>query len=177
MSEMESRFNGEVNKLKSEIRPTFTATFSNERPIPLTHGEILKFDKVHLNIGEGYDPVTGYFTVPKAGIYFVSCTIRSIENKHIHAYLWKNTDRLLLAYGRNWNTGSFCFLIDLQKGDILFVRHDDGTYIVNEEVHGGSASVFAATFISNINSEDRQFNSTLSKNTLMSTKTGDQTFI
>ncbi|XP_063396174.1 uncharacterized protein LOC134680593 [Mytilus trossulus] len=156
-----------IYRMKTEIRPAFSATFTNERAIPLTHGEILKFDNVHLNIGEGYDPATGYFFVPKAGIYFVSCTIRSIENKHIHAYLWKNTDRLLLAYGRNWNTGSFGFPIDLQKGDLLFVRHDDGPYIINEEVHGGSTSVFAATFISNIYSEDIKFNFILSKNTLM----------
>ncbi|CAC5372270.1 C1QL [Mytilus coruscus] len=141
-----------INRMKTEIRPAFSATFTNERAIPLTHGEILKFDNVHLNIGEGYDPATGYFTVPKAGIYFVSSTIRSIENKHIHAFLWKNSEKLVLAYGRNWNTGSFCFPIDLQKGDLLFVKHDDGLYIVNEEVHGGSASFFAATFINNLHS-------------------------
>lgn len=85
----------------SEIRPAFAATFTNERAMPLSHGEILKFDSVNLNIGEGYDSTTGYFTVPKAGIYFVSCTIRSIENKHISAYLWKNNKKLVLAYGRN----------------------------------------------------------------------------
>ncbi|CAG2212011.1 C1QL [Mytilus edulis] len=105
-----------IYRMKTEKRPAFSATFTNERAIPLTHGEILKFDNIHITFGEGYDPATGYFTVPKAGIYFVSCTVRSIENKHIHAYLWKNTDRLLLAYGRNWNTGNFSFPINLQKG-------------------------------------------------------------
>ncbi|XP_071176197.1 uncharacterized protein [Mytilus edulis] len=161
-----------IYRMKTEIRPAFAASFTNERAMPLSHGEILKFDSVNLNIGEGYDSATGYFTVPKAGIYFVSCTIRSIENRHISAFLWKNREKLVLAYGRNWNTGSFGLPVNLQKGDLLFVRHDDGPYIVNEEVHGGSSSFFAATFINNLHSEykriyssagDIKFNSTLSK--------------
>lgn len=161
-----------IERMKTEIRPAFAAAFTNERAMPLSHGELLKFDSVNLNIGEGYDPATGYFTVPKDGIYFVSCTIRSIENKHISAFLWKNSEKLVLAYGRNWNTGSFGLPVNLQKGDLLFVRHDDGPYIVNEEVHGGSSSFFAATFINNLHSDykriyssagDIKLNSTLRK--------------
>ncbi|CAC5407154.1 C1QL [Mytilus coruscus] len=50
----------ENKKLKNI--PAFTATFSNHGFMPLAHGQILKFDKVHFNNGGGYDPTTGYFT-------------------------------------------------------------------------------------------------------------------
>ena len=44
-------------------------------------GDIIKFDNVQLNIGSGYDDVTGRFTAPSNGTYeFTLITSNELDN-------------------------------------------------------------------------------------------------
>uniref|UniRef100_A0A8W8M0G8 C1q domain-containing protein n=1 Tax=Magallana gigas TaxID=29159 RepID=A0A8W8M0G8_MAGGI len=46
----------------------FHASLRNHlRNVPVN--TIIKFEKVHLNKGNGYDPATGVFTAPENGVY------------------------------------------------------------------------------------------------------------
>ncbi|XP_071153986.1 complement C1q-like protein 3 [Mytilus edulis] len=135
-------------RAKQEIRPAFTAHFKTGGMIPLAKGQILIFDKVQINVGGGYNPTTGYFTVPKAGLYLVSCTVRSNGGKHLHVWLKKNDNRVTLAYGGNWNEGSFSIPVQAAEGDRLVIVHDTGSYVNNEYVQGSIISFFSAVFIS-----------------------------
>lgn len=106
----------------------------------------LIFDSVHLNIGKGYNPGTGYFIVPRAGLYLVSCKVRSNGNKGLHVFLLKNDKAISLGYGRNWNEGSFSIPVQVAKGDRLVINHSHSTGV--ESVEGGIHSFFSAVFIS-----------------------------
>lgn len=104
----------------------------------------LIFDSVHLNIGKGYNPGTGYFIVPRAGLYLVSCKVRSNHRTHLHVYLLKNDKAISLGYGVNYNEGSFTIPVQVAKGDSLVINHSNGV----ESVEGGINSFFSAVFIS-----------------------------
>lgn len=131
----------------TDIKPAFTAYIKNGGFISLARGQILIFDQVQLNIGGGYNPGTGYFTVPRAGLYLVSCKLRSNGNKHLHVWLMKNHNKVTLSYGGNWNEGSFSLPVQLAKEDQIVITHDTGSYVNDEYVQGDMISFFSAVFI------------------------------
>lgn len=137
-----------LERAKQEIRPAFTAHFKTGEFKSLAKGQILIFDKVQFNVGGGYNPGTGYFTVPRAGLYLVSCKVRSNGGKNLHVWLKKNDNRVTLAYGGNWNEGSFSIPVQAAEGDRLVIIHDTGSYVIDESVQGSIISFFSAVFIS-----------------------------
>ncbi|CAC5407805.1 C1QL [Mytilus coruscus] len=137
----------EQKKDQSEIKPAFTAYFKNGGLISLARGQILIFDTVQFNVGGGYNPGTGYFTVPRAGLYLVSCKVRSHSNKHLHVWLVKNHNKVALTYGENGNEGSFSLPVQVAKGDHLVITHETGSHANDEYVQGDIVSFFSAVFI------------------------------
>ncbi|OPL20671.1 hypothetical protein AM593_05561, partial [Mytilus galloprovincialis] len=71
--------------------PAFSAMLTN----PQTPGtnKAIKFDKVVTNIRNGYNPTTGIFTAPVAGVYQFSYTVMSQAGKYLHVYLALNNIR------------------------------------------------------------------------------------
>jgi hypothetical protein len=67
---------------KSEI-PAFSASRSKSKS--LGPGEIILFDHIWTNVGNGYNLNTGKFTAPKGGLYQISGTIMSVSGKYLHA--------------------------------------------------------------------------------------------
>nr|XP_022310755.1 collagen alpha-1(X) chain-like [Crassostrea virginica] len=54
-----------------------------------SHGRVV-FDTVDLNEGHGYDPSTGIFTAPAAGVYVFDWTIMTQQGKYAHTSLVVN---------------------------------------------------------------------------------------
>ena len=113
---------------KKEI-PAFSASRSKSQS--LGPGEILLFDKVWTNIGNGYNPNTGKFTAPQSGLYQISGTVMSVPGKTLHAYLFKNDKQTVSAYasiGHNSMTsGTVNMVLKLQKGDTVYMKHQNIT--------------------------------------------------
>ncbi|CAG2192588.1 unnamed protein product [Mytilus edulis] len=107
----------EQKKDQSDIKPAFAAYFNKDAYgyISLARGQILIFDRVQLNVGGGYNTGTGYFTVPRTGLYLVSCKLRSQANRHLHVFLMKNHNKVALSYGGNYNEGSFTLPVQVDK--------------------------------------------------------------
>jgi hypothetical protein len=110
---------------KKEI-PAFSASRSKSQS--LGPGEILLFDKVWTNIGNGYNPNTGKFTAPQSGLYQISGTVMSAIGKTLHAFLFKNDKQTVSAYaGTGHNTGTVNIVLKLQKGDTVYLKHQNIT--------------------------------------------------
>ena len=62
-------------------RPAFTATLRGQLTLSGINA-IVKFDNVILNREGGYDPKTGIFTAPRAGLYQISVTVMSTNRKN-----------------------------------------------------------------------------------------------
>ncbi|XP_063427930.1 complement C1q tumor necrosis factor-related protein 6-like [Mytilus trossulus] len=113
----------------------FTASMS--APKSLTPLAIVKFDKVWTNAGQGYDTNSGFFTAPKKGYYQISTTVMSSHGKYFNASLWKNDEKTVGLYpGQGPGTGSADIVLELKKGDRVFVKHHDNK---------GSQTIFSNT--------------------------------
>ncbi|XP_063443019.1 complement C1q-like protein 3 [Mytilus trossulus] len=100
----------------------FTASLSASKSMgPL---ETVKFDKVWTNAGKGYNPNSGIFTAPKKGFYQITATMMSQSGKWFHASIWKNDEKTVGLYtGQGHKTGSASIVLNLKKGDRVFVKH------------------------------------------------------
>lgn len=137
-------FNNFIEPGRNQERPAFTASLTSS--ITLQPNEVLKFDKVWLNIGNVYDPSTGVFTVPRNGLYFVSSTVMASRGLHLHCHLWKNNQSDVGIFGTDYSTGTLNTVMALKKGDRIYAKHDhnkDG-----EQLYGNHWSMFSAYLIS-----------------------------
>ncbi|XP_052072337.1 collagen alpha-2(VIII) chain-like isoform X2 [Mytilus californianus] len=123
-------------------RPAFTASMRTDST--LHSNEVIKFDQVWLNIGSGYNPTTGVFTVPRNGLYFVSSTVMSLHAQNLHCRLWKNNQITLGLFGFNYSSGTLHSAMPLKKGDIIYIKHDARA---GETILGRHYSMFSAYLI------------------------------
>jgi hypothetical protein len=109
--------------------------------------EIIKFDLVRTNIGGHYSPHTGVFTVPRPGLYMLSATVRSTNNKHLHCALWVNDVMYEKAFGTNLSTGSLNTVLQLKKGDSVYIKKDSRHSNAGEHMLGRYWSMFSGYLI------------------------------
>nr|CBX41720.1 putative C1q domain containing protein MgC1q71 [Mytilus galloprovincialis] len=101
---------------------------------PQTPGDkgVVKFDKVVINTQNGYDPTTGVFTAPVAGVYQFSYTVMSQDGKYLVVYLSHNNIRQQTTWlkGSSHETGKGNMILSLKKGDLVCVK-SSGSYTIN----------------------------------------------
>jgi len=113
---------------KKEI-PAFSASRSQSKS--LGPGEIILFDHVWTNVGNGYNPNTGKFTAPKSGLYQISGTVMSSSGKKLHVYLFKNDKQTVSLYtGLGYATGTVNIVFKLQKGETVYMKHHNSTQTI-----------------------------------------------
>nr|CBX41710.1 putative C1q domain containing protein MgC1q61 [Mytilus galloprovincialis] len=104
-------------------RPAFFAFLKGNSAF--TGHDVLKFDDLRTNIGNHYNPSTGHFTAPKPGLYEISCLLYGYNNSRVTFQINKNDQ--LFAYGftpgREWNSNTLSLLMELKKGDKVYVKH------------------------------------------------------
>ncbi|OPL33253.1 hypothetical protein AM593_03834, partial [Mytilus galloprovincialis] len=109
--------------------PAFSAMLTN----PQTPGtnKAIKFDKVVTNIRNGYNPTTGIFTAPVAGVYQFSYTVMSQGGKYLHVHLALNNIKQQSTWlkGSSHETGTTSIILNLKKGDQVAVMSVDGRSI------------------------------------------------
>ena len=92
--------------------------------VPKNH--IIKFERVLVNEGNGYDPSTGKFTAPVDGVYFFSWTYHT--NRGSVTYLGGFLDGKLTAYGgisqqtSAWENTSRNLVIKMKKGSQFWIQ-------------------------------------------------------
>ena len=109
--------------------------------------EIIKFDSVRTNIGGHYSPNTGVFTVPRQGLYMLSATVRSTGGKHLHCALWVNDVMYEKAFGTNYSTGTLNTVLQLKKGDRVYIKKDSKHSNSAEYMQGRYWSMFSGYLI------------------------------
>jgi len=109
--------------------------------------EIIKFDSVKTNVGGHYSPITGVFIVPRPGLYVFSATVRSTGGKHLHCALWVNHVMYEKAFGTNYSTGSLNTVLQLKKGDRVYIKKDSKYSRASEHMLGRHWSMFSGYLI------------------------------
>ena len=89
----------------------------------------LVFDVVILNLGNGYNPSTGVFTSPVAGTYVFYVTAIEYNKQYLYADIVLNSVSKVKLVGDNtagYQTGTNMVVLNLQKGDSVWVKHVSG---------------------------------------------------
>ncbi|XP_028673795.2 complement C1q-like protein 2 [Erpetoichthys calabaricus] len=140
-----SELAGRLEELEKELRAKdkgtsviFSATLNKNGYVgPFNAPTTIAFTKIHVNLGNGYNPSTGIFTAYRKGIYFFTFTAFLNSNKQMFVSLMKNNDMLVGvwdSYTPDGNdAGSNTAIVQLEVGDNVYVRlheekqiYDDG---------------------------------------------------
>lgn len=116
----------------------------------LATNEVVKFDKVWTNIGNGYDSSSGVFTAPRGGVYQFSCSAMTASNKTLRLHLMKNDQRTVGLYpGQSGhNMGTLSMVLQLKKGDRVYMKHPTSGENSLYSESGSNFSMFSGYFIS-----------------------------
>ena len=90
----------------------------------------LIFNSVILNVGTGYNPSTGIFTSPVAGMYVFYVTAVEFNKQDLRVDIVLNSVSKVRTMGFSdaiHQTGTNMVVLNLQKGDSVWVRHQYGT--------------------------------------------------
>ncbi|XP_052102003.1 complement C1q-like protein 3 [Mytilus californianus] len=125
--------------------PAFSAGLTNSKS--LSTNDIIKFDKVFTNKLNGYNPSTGIFTAPIAGVYQFSSVVTSNNGKSLAVSIWHNNTRVSSVYikGSTHQTGTLSMVLDLQKGDQIAVKTISSYTVFSGSYH---YSTFSGNLIS-----------------------------
>ncbi|VDI14748.1 Hypothetical predicted protein [Mytilus galloprovincialis] len=91
--------------------------------------QIIEYDKVLLNDGNGYDVRHGHFTAPIKGVYLLSVIVYTDRHNDIHLDLVKNGQLITSVYANGYTdnaSSTIVFPILLQQGDMVWLRTRQG---------------------------------------------------
>ncbi|XP_060081245.1 otolin-1-like [Ylistrum balloti] len=102
----------------------------------LGDNQIVRFDKIISNDGNGYDSRYGRFTAPITGLYAFSVTIMcSGSESYLHINIVKDGQVIGVGFanGNHFDNGSKLVVAQLQAGQMVWVQHavDPSGYKIN----------------------------------------------
>ncbi|XP_071145337.1 complement C1q-like protein 3 [Mytilus edulis] len=102
--------------------PAFAAYRASSQSLSVN--EVVKFDKVWTNNGNGYDPSSGVFTAPLAGLYHFAAVVMSTNGGNLYVRLFHNNDKITSTYttDKGYKTGTFDIVLTLEKGDKVYIK-------------------------------------------------------
>ncbi|XP_078310363.1 uncharacterized protein LOC144618362 [Crassostrea virginica] len=122
------RINQTLTKCDPKQKVAFTAGVTSDSST--WNSGTLIFNSVILNIGNGYNPSTGVFTSPVAGTYVFYVTAVEYNKQFLNVDIVLNSASKVRTYSHNsaaYQTGTNMVVLNLQKGDSVWVKHSSGT--------------------------------------------------
>ncbi|XP_078316918.1 uncharacterized protein LOC111103853 [Crassostrea virginica] len=121
------RINQTLTKCDPKQKVAFTAGVTSDSTT--WNSGTLIFNSVILNVGNGYNPSTGIFTSPVAGTYVFYVTAVEYIKQYLMVDIVLNSVSKVRTMGHNdaaYQTGTNMVVLNLQKGDSVWVRHYSG---------------------------------------------------
>ncbi|XP_071167487.1 uncharacterized protein [Mytilus edulis] len=112
--------------------PVFSSVLTH--PLNVTSNAAIKFNRVIVNIKDGYDPTSGIFTAPSKGVYHISSTVMNADGKKLSVSLYLNDVKITSIYlnpaSKTFEMGTTNMMLDLKEGDKVTMR-SRGSYTVH----------------------------------------------
>ncbi|KAM8768146.1 complement C1q-like protein 4 [Acanthopagrus schlegelii] len=158
---MKQFFNMSLNELEKELtktkavlnnvrasRSAFSVALTNEGSLkcigPYRDDKIIPYKHVFLNLGDGYSPETGIFTVPRSGVYSLALTIFSdagSPGNTLAACASLQVNNKVLAGPREMNmqdqedSSTIVVAVHLKAGDRVAVNLPIGCFLCDDSSH------------------------------------------
>jgi hypothetical protein len=116
--------------------------------LALGEHQIVEYDKVLTNIGNGYDSRHGHFTAPIKAVYLFSCSMMNIQAmSDVYLEIVKNGIRVahLFADSDDYSMSTQVVMVLLEKGDMVWVRHTNTAS--SRSLNGGGYNTFVGTIL------------------------------
>jgi len=129
---------GEHGDIGEEI--AFSAGLSGDRIVGRRQKVV--YDRVFTNVGLGYSPRSGVFTVPQSGIYVLQVHALARTGEPVYLQMKVNQDYVMSLHGLKTNeyaSASNAVILALDQGDEVYVAN--GKY-VNSKLYGVSDEVY-----------------------------------
>jgi len=118
-------FTGIVRRIQPELMVAFQATkISRQSSKGLNQN--VQFERVSLNIGNGYHTQHGVFVVPKSGIYVMSVTtLHAMQSITVNGAILHKENIIAKLDGQcnTWKQASHTVLIQANVGDEIWVKN------------------------------------------------------
>jgi hypothetical protein len=108
--------------------------------------DVVKFEDVRVNRGQGYNSSTGVFTAPRKGLYHIACLILGNNGHVVHYQLNKNDAVYTKGYSTKGahTSSTISSLVEMTKGDRVFIKHRTSG---SEQIYGDHHSTFSGYFL------------------------------
>ncbi|XP_059214130.1 complement C1q-like protein 2 [Centropristis striata] len=111
-----------LERENTERKVAFYTALTNGGTVrPFNTDFTLKYSKVFTNIGDAYNPSTGFFTAPVRGVYYFQFTMSGHQAGHMGVQVYKNNQRIMWnaeykqGSGHDYMTNSV--VLELMAGD------------------------------------------------------------
>ncbi len=88
----------------------------------IPYGSVVMFNKVRVNLGDGFNTNTGSFTCPVHGIYFFPLSFVSDEGKPSNLAVYVNDERLCVTVAYTFGEATCSAMTELNVGDVVNVK-------------------------------------------------------
>ncbi|XP_028413886.1 complement C1q-like protein 2 [Dendronephthya gigantea] len=121
--------NGKGVGIQGQTLIVFQATLTSGNIGPNYADGAIKFNDVALNIGNGYNPSTGKFTAPTAGLYQFTATYLQRDGYNSGVRLMKNNNIIseIHANHKTYDQLTKTIFVVLAKGDTFWVELRNGS--------------------------------------------------
>lgn len=128
-----------IEKRENEQNVAFFAYLNNHVENPGVH-QVITFDHVTTNIGNGYNVFAGDFRAPVAGTYVFATTLMADTSRvPYHFQIMHNAKTVSSIYVENGGTGSQEVVLQLNQGDDVSIHNIDA----GQKVYGHGYSTFS----------------------------------
>uniref|UniRef100_A0A671U0W8 C1q domain-containing protein n=1 Tax=Sparus aurata TaxID=8175 RepID=A0A671U0W8_SPAAU len=115
----------------------YTALTDDGRVGPYNTDITLKYSKVFTNIGNAYNPSTGFFTAPVKGVYNLQLTVTAFHVGTIGVDVYKNNQRIMASREMNNNDRvpeyfTKSLVLELTAGDEIHLVLPSGCSIYDD---------------------------------------------
>ena len=134
-------------KLKANVQVFFTAGLTKH--VTLAANQVLVFDKTLVNVGDGYNNVTGAFVCPVTGYYLFEIHVLSNHNQRASLMLTKNNEsvvRLHSPSGNAYQAASQSTVIKMAKDDVVKVEGYETSQVFGD-IHGNIHTTFTGLLV------------------------------
>ncbi|KAL4233846.1 hypothetical protein ACF0H5_008522 [Mactra antiquata] len=150
LSSMNKRSVMGIRQAEVESPVAFFATIGNHHLEHAGVNQVIVYDNIVTNVGNGYNKLIGVFTAPVDGIYVFSSTMVAHVHQNAHSSFYKNNDRLNIMFASGvesaFDTSSATIVLQLSKGDLITVRNGDA----DTSIHGFDHSSFSGFLLTNL---------------------------